>query len=132
MIVGTEWLIEASNCNAELLRDESVLRALFDRIIRELDLKPLDHVWHKFPGEGGVTGLVALSESHLACHTYPEYRTATFNLYCCRSRPEWQWEGNLKTALGAEHVKVTMIERGAANPKSKIQNPKWAVVGGEA
>ena len=132
MIVGTEWLVEATNCNAELLRDESVLRALFTCIIRDLHLKPLGDVWHKFPGEGGVTGLVALSESHLACHTYPEYGTATFNLYCCRSRPEWQWELSLKKALGAEHVDVTMIERGSANPKSKIQNPKSASVGGKA
>ena len=42
------------------------------------------NVWHKFGGEGGVTGLIMLTESHLACHTYPEYQTATFNLYCCR------------------------------------------------
>lgn len=132
MIVGTEWLVEATNCHAARLRDESLLRELFGRVIRDLDLKALGEVWHTFPGEGGVTGLVALSESHLACHTYPEYRTATFNLYCCRSRPEWQWESNLKEALGAEHVNVTMIERGDSNPKSNIQNPKSASMGGEA
>jgi len=131
MIVGTEWLIEATNCNAALLRDESLLRDLFSRIIRDLDLKPLGNVWHKFPGEGGVTGLVALSESHLACHTYPEYGTATFNLYCCRSRPEWQWEQSLKAALEAEVVTVTRVERGTKNSKSEIANPKSKVVGVE-
>src|SRR5687767_9231191 len=109
MIVGTEWLVEATNCNAEFLRDESVLRALFDSIIRDLDLKPFGDVWHKFPGEGGVTGLVALSESHLACHTYPEYGTATFNLYCCRSRREWNWEESLKAALEAESVTISKV-----------------------
>jgi S-adenosylmethionine decarboxylase len=132
MIVGTEWLVEASDCKAELLRDESILRTLFERIIHELDLKPLGEVWHKFPGEGGLTGLVALSESHLACHTYPEYRTATFNLYCCRSRREWNWEENLTLALGAQTVSISKIERGSTNPKSKIQNPKSKVVGGDA
>ena len=112
MIVGTEWLIEAAGCNADSLRDEAGLRALFDRIMDDLGLKSVGAVWHKFPGEGGVTGLVALTESHLACHTYPEHGTATFNLYCCRTRPEWDWSRNLKQSLGASDVRVHRIERG--------------------
>lgn len=112
MIVGTEWLIEAEGCDREKLRDESVLRGLFGRIIDDLGLRSIDSVWHKFEGEGGVTAMVALTESHLACHTYPEHRIATFNLYCCRTRPEWDWEENLKSALGANTVHATRIERG--------------------
>jgi S-adenosylmethionine decarboxylase len=112
MIVGTEWLIEADGCNADLLRDESVLRALFDRIMNDLGLRSVGAIWHKFPGEGGVTGLIALTESHLACHTYPEHGMATFNLYCCRTRPEWDWDLCLKEALRARTVAVTRIERG--------------------
>jgi S-adenosylmethionine decarboxylase len=134
MIVGTEWLIEATGCDAERLRDEPALRSLFDSIIADLGLKAIDSIWHKFPGEGGVTGLIALTESHLACHTYPEHRTATFNLYCCRSRPEWDWEGELKSALDAQEVFVTKIERGDSAPlnrKSKIENPKSATAGGD-
>ena len=132
MIVGTEWLIEAFECDAARLRALGVLQDAFARIIDDLNLKTLGAPhWHKFGGEGGVTGLVMLTESHLACHTYPEYGTATFNLYCCRTRPEWQWEANLKTLLGAAEVKITKIERGR-NPKSEIQIPKSTVVGGEA
>ena len=112
MIVGTEWLVEAAGCNAERLRDESILRSLFESIIADLGLRSIDAIWHKFDGEGGVTGLVALTESHLACHTYPEYGTATFNLYCCRTRPEWNWEDELKEALGAKAVSIEKIERG--------------------
>lgn len=114
MIVGTEWLIEATGCDAEKLRDEAALRAVFGSIIADLGLKAIDSIWHKFPGEGGVTGLVALTESHLACHTYPEHGTATFNLYCCRTRPEWDWQGNLKNAIAAANVRITKIERGDA------------------
>ena len=112
MIVGTEWLIEATGCDAASLRDEEALRSIFDSIIGDLGLKAIDSIWHKFPGEGGVTGLVALTESHLACHTYPEHGTATFNLYCCRTRPEWDWNGELTTALNASSVTITKIERG--------------------
>jgi len=113
MIVGTEWLIEASGCDPEILRDEAVVREVFLSVINDLGLKSIGSVWHKFPGEGGVTGLVALTESHLACHTYPEHGVATFNLYCCRTRPEWNWESNLKKALDAAEVRVTRIERGS-------------------
>jgi S-adenosylmethionine decarboxylase len=130
MIVGTEWLVEAAGCNPASLRDEGLLRRLFDRVIADLGLKALDSVWHKFPGEGGVTGLVALTESHLACHTYPEHGAATFNLYCCRTRPEWDWEANLRSTLGAQYVFISKVERG--DSQSKIQNPKPKMAGGDA
>ena len=125
MIVGTEWLVEAAGCSSEALRDVEALRSVFSRIVNDLELKTIDEVWHKFNGEGGVTGLVALTESHLTCHTYPEHMIATFNLYCCRTRPEWNWEENLKELLGAASVRVVKIERG--NYVLKSQN-----AGGEA
>jgi S-adenosylmethionine decarboxylase len=132
MIVGTEWLVEAVGCDATKLRDESLLRDLFDRVVEDLGLKVIDSVWKKFPGEGGVTGLIALTESHLTCHTYPEHGVATFNLYCCRTRPEWDWETNLTGALQARTVTVTKIQRGDVNPKSEFPNPKSQAAGGDA
>jgi S-adenosylmethionine decarboxylase len=114
MIVGTEWLIEASGCSVDALRDEILLRGLFERVIDDLGLKSVESVWHTFPGEGGVTGMALLTESHLTCHTYPEHRTATFNLYCCRTRPEWDWHNNLSSVLGAEDVSVTKLQRGSS------------------
>ena len=125
MIVGTEWLIEATGCTEVPLRDESVLRSVLSAVIADLGLKAIGAVWHKFEGEGGVTGLVALTESHLACHTYPEHQTATFNLYCCQARPEWDWEANLRMMLGATSVWITKIERG------EIANLKFETAGGE-
>lgn len=130
MIVGTEWLIEAFECDADTLRDASVLQEIFALVISDLGLKTLgEPLWHKFGGEGGVTGLLMLTESHLACHTYPEYKTATFNLYCCRTRPEWNWQANLKKLIDAKTVKITKIERGLN--KSKNQNLKSKIAGGE-
>ena len=79
MIVGTEWLVEAAGCDKAALRDEDKVRSVLDRLIADLGLMSVGSVWHKFEGEGGVTGLVALTESHIACHTYPEYGIATFN-----------------------------------------------------
>jgi S-adenosylmethionine decarboxylase len=114
LIVGTEWLVEASGCDADALRDAAALRALVEAVVRDLDLRVVGEPhWHKFPGEGGVTGLLLLSESHLACHTYPELQVATFNLYCCRARPRWPWEERLAAALGATRVSVRKLERAA-------------------
>src|SRR5919198_4847520 len=112
MTAGTEWLIEATGCEAESLRDIDLLRALFQRVINSLDLQVVgDLTWHKFPPPGGVTGFALLSESHLACHTYPEYGLVTINLYCCRARPEWPWDECLRELLGATNVRVRALER---------------------
>jgi S-adenosylmethionine decarboxylase len=126
MIVGTEWLIDASGCDAGILRDAAALREIFSRIIAELDLKVVGEIhWHQFPSPHGITGFAMLSESHLACHTYPEYDVATFNLYCCRERPRWNWEEVLSETLKAKNVNVRMIERAAPDLQIKT-------VGGES
>jgi S-adenosylmethionine decarboxylase len=110
---GTEWVVDAHGCDPESLRSPAVLKAVFDRVVRELGLSAAgDPVWRVFPGEGGVTGLLLLTESHLACHTFPELGFAAFNLYCCRPRAEWPWPDRLREALGATDVQVTTLARG--------------------
>jgi len=133
MIVGTEWLIEAADCETAKLRDETVLRGIFDRVVSDLGLKVLDQIWHTFPGEGGVTGMALLSESHLTCHTYPEHHTATFNLYCCRTRPEWDWSLELANGLGAKRVFISKYGRGDAKTEARSEIPilRSKTVGGE-
>ena len=112
MNLGTEWLIDASGCDPAALTNPDRLRAVFDRVIRDLELNVLGEVqWHQFDHPNGVSGLALLSESHLSCHTYPEFQAATFNLYCCRRNVEWSWETTLKEMLGATEVQVRMFER---------------------
>ena len=112
--VGTEWVVDASGCRSELLRDRLALEALLRRAVDELGLTVVgEGAWHEFPEAGGVTGMLLLTESHLVCHTFPEHGLATFNLYCCRPRPTWPWATRLGEALGATDVRVTRIDRGA-------------------
>jgi len=114
MKAGNEWLIDAEGCSAGILRDLNAIRELCDRVVADLALRVVgEPQWHKFPGEGGVTGLYLLSESHLACHTYPETGTATFNLYCCCSRPDWPWQQKLADSLQASRVNVRVVVRGS-------------------
>lgn len=110
---GVEWLVDAHGCLPEKLRSAEVLATVFDRAVRELGLHAAaDPLWRTFPGEGGVTGLLLLTESHLTCHTFPERGFAGFNLYCCRPREDWPWDERLREALGATAVKVSVHRRG--------------------
>ena len=112
MSLGTEWVIDASGCNPETLADIDQLKVVFDRVISDLELHVLGEIsWHKFPGPGGVTGLALLSESHLTCHTYPEFGAASFNLYRCGNRSAWPWEKMLRELLGANEVNIRVFER---------------------
>ena len=112
MTLGTEWLIDASGCDPTALADLDRLREIFERVIRDLKLNVLGEIaWHQFDQPSGISGLALLSESHLTCHTYPEFRAATFNLYCCRNRASWTWETTLKEMLGATDVTVRIFER---------------------
>lgn len=110
---GSAWIVDAYGCDAELLRSPEALDRVFALLVSELGLHPLrEIVWHRFPGSGGVTGFLLLSESHVSCHTFPERRFAAFDLYCCRPRREWLWQERLAELVGAERVSVRRIERG--------------------
>lgn len=112
---GTEWVVDAHGCDPDTLRSRAVLDALFRRVVEEVGLQAVGSaVWHEFPGEGGITGLLLLTESHLACHTFPERGFAAFNLYCCRPREDWPWAERLGSVLGAQRVFVRRLTRGEA------------------
>jgi S-adenosylmethionine decarboxylase len=109
---GIEWIVEAHGCTPERLRDLITLKNLFAQIVADLDLRPVGETqWHQFPASGGITGLCLLSESHLTCHTFPEYGSACLNVFCCRPRGEWDFGGNLRRLLDAESVSVQSIAR---------------------
>ncbi len=115
-MTGCEWVIEAHGCPAAGLAHRQTLEALFTRLVDGMALHPVaPAVWHQFPGseavDGGLTGLLLLSESHLACHTFPEYGSLCLNVFCCRPRPEYDFKTVLEELLGASQVAVRKLER---------------------
>lgn len=110
---GCEYVVDAYRCRPDSLRDLNTVRAICQQVVSDLNLNVVGEAqWHQFPDPGGVTGLYLLSESHLACHTYPENGFASFNLYCCRPQSDWPWQEVLGDTLGAGRVTVRKLERG--------------------
>lgn len=109
---GVEWIVEAQGCAPGRLRSVEGLRGLFESLIHDLDLHLVgEMIWHQFPDTGGITGLALLSESHLACHTFPEHRSLCLNVFSCRPRPRWEFESRLREHLLAEQVLVRSLIR---------------------
>ena len=116
-LASCEWLIDAQGCDARRLVDVAHLRQLLERVVADLDLHVIaPPLWHQFPAPGGVTGSYLLAESHLTCHTWPEFGMATINLFCCRPHPAWPWDVRLKETLGAQRVDVRVVGRGGTRP----------------
>ena len=112
MAGGAEWIIDARGCDAALLCDAARLEAVFDRFIDVLRLTPVaPAVWHRFPAPGGLTGFVILAESHLACHTFPEFGSICVNVFCCRPRDEFDAASLMTEMLGATETVVRLVAR---------------------
>jgi S-adenosylmethionine decarboxylase len=109
---GLEWIVEAHGCQVAALVNRHRLEELFQFIVEAMDLHPLGKTsWHHFPTTGGITGVSLLTESHLACHTFPEYGSICLNVFCCRPRPGADFDALLKKELGAASVSVRQVER---------------------
>jgi S-adenosylmethionine decarboxylase len=109
---GVEWLIEAFECSDKAIREMASLEELFQRIVSEMSLHPLGSPhWHRFPDGGGITGVWMLQESHLTVHTFPEYRSACVNVFCCRPRQPLDWRVTFSEVLGSTNVRVREHQR---------------------
>ena len=116
-MTGSEWVVEAHGCDPVRLASPDAMRALFDAMVKELELHPVgEALWHRFPGPGGITGMLLLAESHLTVHTFPEHASACINLFCCTPREAWSWDTRLRALLGATRVLVRTLERAYAPP----------------
>lgn len=63
------------------LNSEKLQASVF-QIIQEHHLTQLGAFYHQFES-GGITALIALAESHIAIHTWPEHAYATVEVYIC-------------------------------------------------
>jgi S-adenosylmethionine decarboxylase len=110
---GIEYVVDARGCDPALLRSIDQLQRLSNDVVQTLSLRTVaPPIWHRRAADGGVAGMVLLSESHFSIHTYPDAGLAVINLHCCRPRADWPWEPRLTASLGAGRVVVRVFPRG--------------------
>jgi S-adenosylmethionine decarboxylase len=64
----------------QVLTEMQQCKALFEKLILELELSKVGETYYSFDG-GGFTATVCLTESHAAIHTWPEFSKATFDVF---------------------------------------------------
>jgi len=70
-------------CDTEYMLDSDLLRAHCLKLVKDAGLSSVGDFFHQFGGDGGVTGMVVLAESHMSLHTWPEKNYVTVDVYVC-------------------------------------------------
>ena len=80
--LGTHLLLDLKECNPELLDDIQYLRQAMMGAASEAGATVVGENFHKF-NPHGVTGIIAIAESHICIHTWPEYGYAAVDIFSC-------------------------------------------------
>ena len=80
--LGTHLLLELNNCNPRILNDLPFVRESLLFAAKEAGGTILSESFHQFEPQG-VTGIVAIAESHVSIHTWPEYGYAAADIFTC-------------------------------------------------
>ena len=80
--LGTHLLLELKDCNEEFLDNVHYIEEAMVGAANEAGATIVGQSFHKFSPRG-VTGIVAIAESHLCIHTWPEHRYAAVDIFTC-------------------------------------------------
>ncbi len=107
---GLHLLATLKTPHPEKLYHSTAFRTLAAQLIATHRLQSLGTVYHDFP-QGGFTGVVCLSESHLSIHTWPEHNLANVDVYL--SNYERTNDGTVRNLFDAicEHLSAEVIAK---------------------
>ena len=110
--LGRHLLLELFDCDSDAINNlEAVKRAVVEAAKRA-HATIVDVVFHEF-NPFGVSGVVVIAESHLAIHTWPEYRYAAVDIFSCGDILKPEVAANyLVEQFGAERTSVVEMQRG--------------------
>ncbi len=110
--LGRHLLIELFSCDRALLDDPGRLEKVMQEAAIAAGATIVESVFHRFQPHG-VSGVVVISESHLAIHTWPEHGFAAVDFFTCGARVDyWRAHDLLKEVFAAETVEVRELLRG--------------------
>ncbi|MHB0884597.1 MAG: adenosylmethionine decarboxylase [Bacillota bacterium] len=119
--LGRHILAELYGCNSESLNDlKKVEKAMVSAALKS-GAEVREVAFHKFSPQG-VSGVVVISESHLAIHTWPEYGYAAVDVFTCGDQVDpWIACDYINEAFGAKNVTTNEVKRGVfEEPAKKI------------
>jgi S-adenosylmethionine decarboxylase proenzyme len=116
-------LVDLYGCAPARLDDLEGLRTVLMTTARALGCTIVGDVFHQFAPHG-VTGVLAIAESHISVHTWVEDGYAAVDLFLCSSGVDAErLSGAIESIaafLGAERVSTHALERGAASPRPRF------------
>ncbi len=109
-IAGRHYIVDFYE--ASFLTDiELMERALMDAA--QVAGATLLHIHlHKFTGEGGITGVALLAESHMSVHSWPERNYAAFDVFMCGKAEPEKAVALLRSIFKPKRVEIKEILRG--------------------
>jgi S-adenosylmethionine decarboxylase len=113
--LGEHFILEFYGCNSTLLDDLESLKTKFRFSIESTGATVLNVYFHKFSPQG-VTGVIALAESHASIHTWPDLGYASIDVYTCGDRvfPTKAAE-LLVIELSPQDYSILKLDRGLGN-----------------
>ncbi|MGI5920824.1 MAG: adenosylmethionine decarboxylase [Syntrophomonadaceae bacterium] len=110
--LGRHVLAEVHGCRFEVLNDIDKVQDIMVNAALEAGAEIRELVFHKFSPQG-VSGVVVISESHLAIHTWPELGYAAVDVFTCGEKVNpWDACNYLAEMFGAEYVDAQELKRG--------------------
>lgn len=82
MAIGRHLIADFYYCEAAFLDDPAALELEMVGAARQAGAEVRQTSFYRFD-PGGVSGVVIISESHLAIHTYPEHGYAALDCFTC-------------------------------------------------
>lgn len=121
--LGRHILVEFTGCNAEALNDVALIENAMVKAAQIAGATVINSTFHYF-SPWGVSGVVVIQESHLAIHTWPEYRYAAVDLFTCGDSVDpWISFEHLKKAFEA-NFSALELNRGSLHTIKKTDEFK--------
>lgn len=110
--LGRHLLIEYYGCAEAVINDRNMIREAMIEAARRANATIVTDAFHNF-NPHGISGVVVIAESHIAIHTWPEYRCASVDIFSCgeKMNPD-VIEAFLLDVFRAERSERAEFERG--------------------
>lgn len=120
---GKHLIIDLWGCPANTLNNSNEIENVLRAACEDAGATILFSNMHHFGGEYGVTGVIALSESHCSIHTWPEDGYASIDIYMCGDCDPTNSLQRIKYYFNPNEIYSKLIIRGS---KKLIESTKIA------